>query len=99
MTVIPERHFRADMWKKEAEEAAKRIEEYSANLELVTYSMLSGAGDAETCGNLIKKSGTTQFMRNGGIRPINIQDQAAILYRILTMHYRIYIPILLSVSR
>ena len=41
--------------KKEAEEAAKRIEEYSANLELVTYSMLSGAGDAETCGNLIKK--------------------------------------------
>lgn len=41
--------------KKEAEEAAKRIEEYSANLELVTYSMLSGASDAETCGNLIKK--------------------------------------------
>lgn len=41
--------------KKDAEEAAKRIEEYSANLELVTYSMLSGAGDAETCGNLIKK--------------------------------------------
>lgn len=41
--------------KKEAEEAAKRIEEYSANLELVTYSMLSGAGDAETCGNLVKK--------------------------------------------
>lgn len=41
--------------KKEAAEAAKRMEEYSANLELVTYSMLSGAGDAETCGNLIKK--------------------------------------------
>ena len=41
--------------KKEAEEAAKRMEEYSTNLELVTYSMLSGAGDAETCGNLIKK--------------------------------------------
>ena len=41
--------------KKEAEEATKRIEEYSANLEFVTYSMLSGAGDAETCGNLIKK--------------------------------------------
>lgn len=41
--------------KKDAEEAAKKIEEYSANLELVTYSMLSGAGDAETCGNLIKK--------------------------------------------
>lgn len=41
--------------KKEAEEEAKRIEEYIANLELVTYSMLSGAGDAETCGNLVKK--------------------------------------------
>lgn len=40
---------------KEAEEAAKRIEEYSTNLELVTYSMLSGAGAAETCGNLIEK--------------------------------------------
>lgn len=41
--------------KKEAEEEAKRIEEYSDNLELVTYSMLFGAGDAETCGNLIKQ--------------------------------------------
>ena len=85
--------------KKEAEEAAKRMEEYSANLELVTYSMLSGAGDAETCGNLIKKSGTTQFMRSGMIRPINIPDQVVISYRILMMHYRIYIPILLSVFR
>ena len=41
--------------KKEAEEAAKRIEEYSVNLELATYTMLSGASEAETCGNLIKK--------------------------------------------
>ncbi|OLR58529.1 hypothetical protein BHF70_02170 [Anaerostipes sp. 494a] len=41
--------------KKEAEDAAKRIKEYSSNLELVTYSMISGAGDAEKCGNLIKK--------------------------------------------
>lgn len=54
--------------KKEAEEAAKRNEEYSANLGLVTYSMLSGAGYAETCGNMIKKFGTTQFMRNGMIK-------------------------------
>lgn len=39
---------------KEKEKAVKKIEEYSANLELITYSLLSGAGDAETCGNLIK---------------------------------------------
>ena len=41
--------------KKAAEEAKKRNEEYAINLELVTYSMLSGASDAETCGNLIKQ--------------------------------------------
>ena len=41
--------------KKAAEEAAKRSEEYADTLEIVTYSMLSGAGDAETCGNLIKQ--------------------------------------------
>ncbi|MGN1166865.1 MAG: zinc-ribbon domain-containing protein [Lachnospiraceae bacterium] len=38
-----------------AAEEAKRSEEYSANLELATIAMLSGAGDAETCGNLIKQ--------------------------------------------
>lgn len=36
-------------------EAKKRAEEYSVNLELATISMLSGASDAETCGNLIKR--------------------------------------------
>ena len=41
--------------KKAAEEYAQRVEEYSDNLELATYSMLSGASDAETCGNLIKQ--------------------------------------------
>lgn len=30
-------------------------EEYSSNLELATYTMLSGAADAESAGNLIKK--------------------------------------------
>lgn len=40
--------------KKTAEEYEQRIQEYSDNLELATYSMLYGASDAETCGNLIK---------------------------------------------
>lgn len=41
--------------KKAAEEYAQRVEEYADTLELDTYSMLSGASDAETCGNLIKQ--------------------------------------------
>nr|WP_027871432.1 zinc ribbon domain-containing protein [[Eubacterium] cellulosolvens] len=38
-----------------AKEAARISQEYGENLELVTHTMLSGATDAETCGNLIKK--------------------------------------------
>lgn len=41
--------------KKAAEEYAQRVKEYADNLELATYSMLSGASEAETCGNLIKQ--------------------------------------------
>lgn len=33
----------------------KAVEEYADNLESATYSMLSGASDAESCGNLIKQ--------------------------------------------
>lgn len=33
----------------------KAAEEYEQNLELATYSMLTGASEAETCGNLIKQ--------------------------------------------
>ena len=40
---------------KAAAEAQKQSEEYGTNLNLAAYSMLSGASDAETCGNLIKK--------------------------------------------
>jgi len=36
-----------------AEEAAQEAEEYKTNLELISYTMLSGAVDAETAGNLI----------------------------------------------
>ena len=41
--------------KKAAEEYAQRVEEYSSNLELATYTMLSGASDAESAANLIKQ--------------------------------------------
>lgn len=40
---------------KAAAEAQKQSEEYGSNLSLAAYSMLSGASDAETCGNLIKQ--------------------------------------------
>lgn len=40
---------------KAAAEAQKQSEEYGSNLNMAAYSMLSGASDAETCGNLIKK--------------------------------------------
>lgn len=38
-----------------AAEAQKQSEEYGTNLNMVAYSMLSGASDAESCGNLIKQ--------------------------------------------
>ena len=38
-----------------AAEAQKQSEEYGTNLNMAAYSMLSGASDAETCGNLIKQ--------------------------------------------
>ena len=41
--------------KKEAKEYAQRVEEYSDNLELATFTMLSGASDAESSANLIKQ--------------------------------------------
>ena len=41
--------------KKAAEEYEQRVETYANNLELATYSMLTGASEAETCGNLIKQ--------------------------------------------
>lgn len=40
---------------KAAAEVQKQSEEYGSNLSLAAYSMLSGASDAETCGNLIKQ--------------------------------------------
>lgn len=41
--------------KKAAEEYAQQVEEYYGNLELATYTMLTGASEAESAGNLIKQ--------------------------------------------
>lgn len=41
--------------KKAAEEYAQRVETYSSNLELATYTMLTGASEAESAANLIKQ--------------------------------------------
>lgn len=41
--------------KKEAEEYAQALEEYADNLKEATITMLEGASDAESSGNLIKK--------------------------------------------
>ena len=40
---------------RENSNAQKRSEEYSADFERADYTMLTGAGDAESCGNLIKQ--------------------------------------------
>ena len=41
--------------KKAAEEYEQQVEEYYGNLELATYTMLTGASEAESAGNLIKQ--------------------------------------------
>ena len=41
--------------KNVAAKVQKQSEEYGATLNMAAYSMLSGASDAETCGNLIKQ--------------------------------------------
>lgn len=41
--------------KEAAEKYAQRIEEYSDNLKLATFTMLTGASDAESSANLIKQ--------------------------------------------
>lgn len=41
--------------KKAADEYAQNVKTYAENLEVAAFTMLTGAGDAENCGNLIKK--------------------------------------------
>ena len=70
---------------KAAAEAQEQSEEYGANLNTTAYSMLLGASDAETCGNLIKKvwynaiykerdDETDQFTRPNGFYVSDFND-------------------------
>lgn len=45
----------AEKREKEAQEYEQRVEDYYSNLKLATYTMLTGASEAESCGNLIKQ--------------------------------------------
>ena len=55
ITAIGVQTHKKNVATKAAAEAQKQSEEYGTNLNMAAYSMLSGASDAETCGNLIKQ--------------------------------------------
>lgn len=55
ITVLGVQTHKKNVAAKAAAEAQKQSEEYGTNLNMAAYSMLSGASDAETCGNLIKQ--------------------------------------------
>lgn len=55
ITVLGVQTHKKNVAAKVAAEAQKQSEEYETNLNMAAYSMLSGASDAETCGNLIKQ--------------------------------------------
>lgn len=54
ITAIGVQTHKKNVAAKAAAEAQKQSEEYGTNLNMAAYTMLSGASDAETCGNLIK---------------------------------------------
>lgn len=55
ITTIGVQMYKKNVAAKVAAEAQKQSEEYGTNLNMAAYSILSGASDAETCGNLIKQ--------------------------------------------
>ncbi len=55
ITAIGVQTHKKNVAEKAKAEAQKQSEEYGTNLNMAAYSMLSGASDAETCGNLIKQ--------------------------------------------
>ena len=55
ITAIGVQTHKKNVEAKAAAEAQKQSEKYGTNLNMAAYSMLSGASDAETCGNLIKQ--------------------------------------------
>ena len=54
VSVVGVQAYKKQVAEKAAAEAQQASEEYASNLNLAVISMLSGASDAETCGNLIK---------------------------------------------
>lgn len=55
ITAIGVQTHKKNVEEKAKAEAQKKSEEYGTTLNEAAHSMLSGAGDAEVCGNLIKK--------------------------------------------
>lgn len=55
ITAIGVQTHKKNVAAKAVAEAQKQSEKYGTNLNMAAYSMLSGASDAETCGNLIKQ--------------------------------------------
>ena len=55
ITAIGVQTHKKNVAAKAVTEAQKQSEKYGTNLNMAAYSMLSGASDAETCGNLIKQ--------------------------------------------
>lgn len=55
ITAIGVQTHKKNVTAKAVAEAQKQSEKYGTNLNMAAYSMLSGASDAETCGNLIKQ--------------------------------------------
>lgn len=55
VTAVGVQTHKKNVAEKAKAEAQKQSEEYGTNLNMAAYSMLSGASDAETCGNLIKQ--------------------------------------------
>ncbi|MDE7431913.1 MAG: zinc ribbon domain-containing protein [Lachnospiraceae bacterium] len=77
--------------KKAAKETARHSQEYSENLELAIVTILSGASDAEECGNLIKKvwynaiykerdSSTDRYTTKNGVFVSDFNDALANLF-------------------
>lgn len=55
VTAVGVQTHKKNVAEKAKAEAQKQSEKYGTNLNMAAYSMLSGASDAETCGNLIKQ--------------------------------------------
>ena len=55
VTAVGVQTHKKNVAEKAKAEVQKQSEEYGTNLNMAAYSMLSGASDAETCGNLIKQ--------------------------------------------